>query len=91
MGADRPAAADPAWLAGWSTVYNYFAAWEAAGVTQRMLDGLRDRVRLREGRKAEPSAAIIDSQSVKAAENVDASSRGYDAARRSTAANGVSR
>jgi transposase len=63
----------------WSTVYNYFAAWEAAGVTQRVLDGLRDRVRLREGRTAEPSAAIIDSQSVKAAETVGAPSRGYDA------------
>ncbi len=29
----------------WSTVYNYFAAWEAAGVTQQVLDELRDRVR----------------------------------------------
>ncbi|HZN70064.1 MAG TPA: transposase [Micromonosporaceae bacterium] len=41
----------------WSTVYNYFAAWEAAGITQDVLDGLRDRVRLVEGRVAAPSAA----------------------------------
>jgi transposase len=33
----------------WSTVYNYFAAWEAAGVTQQVLDELRDRARLHEG------------------------------------------
>ena len=63
----------------WSTVYNYFAAWEAAGVTQDVLDALRDRVRLAEGRVAAPSAAIIDSQSVKAAETVGRSSRGFDA------------
>lgn len=48
----------------WSTVYNYFAAWEAAGITQDVLDGLRDRVRLSEGRVAAPSAAIIDSQPI---------------------------
>lgn len=66
----------------WSTVYNYFAAWEAAGVTQRVLDSLRERVRLREGRTAEPSAAIIDSQSVKAAETVATTSRGYDAGKK---------
>lgn len=66
----------------WSTVYNYFAAWEAAGITQRVLDDLRDRVRLAEGRTAEPTAAIIDSQSVKAAETVARSSRGYDAGKK---------
>lgn len=66
----------------WSTVYNYFAAWEATGVTQRILDSLRERVRLREGRTAQPSAAIIDSQSVKAAETVGVTSRGYDAGKK---------
>src|SRR5882757_896374 len=39
----------PADFPPWSTVYNYFAAWEAAGVTQQVLDSLRERVRLREG------------------------------------------
>lgn len=66
----------------WSTVYNYFTAWEAAGVTQDVLDGLRDRVRLREGRAAAPSAAVIDSASVRAAETVGAASRGYDAGKK---------
>jgi len=72
----------PADFPPWSTVYNYFAAWEAAGVTQQVLDSLRERVRLREGRTAEPSAAIIDSQSVKAAETVGLPSRGYDAGKK---------
>jgi transposase len=66
----------------WSTVYNYLAAWEAAGVTQQILDGLRDRFRLREGRTSEPTAGIIDSQSVRAAETVPSTSRGYDAGKK---------
>jgi len=53
----------------WSTVYNFFAGWQAAGITRDVLDMLRERVRLAEGRTATPTAAIIDSQSVKAAEN----------------------
>ena len=66
----------------WSTVYNYFTVWEAAGVTQDVLDGLHDRVRLRQGRAAAPSAAVIDSASVRAAETVGAASRGYDAGKK---------
>jgi transposase len=66
----------------WSTVYNHFAAWEAAGVTQDVLDCLRDRIRLREGRTAQPSAGIIDSQSIKAAATVGAPSRGFDAGKK---------
>lgn len=66
----------------WSTVYNYFATWEALGVTQDLLDVLRERVRLREHRALTPSAAVIDSASVKAAETVGAASRGYDAGKK---------
>jgi transposase len=44
----------PADFPPWSTVYNYFAAWEAAGITQQVLDDLRDRARLRAGRTAAP-------------------------------------
>jgi transposase len=66
----------------WSTVHNYLANWEKAGVSQDVLDGLRDRVRVAEGRSAEPTAAIIDSASVKAAETVGADSRGYDAGKK---------
>jgi len=66
----------------WSTVYNYFAAWAAAGVTIDLLDILRQRVRIAEGRTATPTAAVIDSQSVRAAETVWHSSRGFDAAKK---------
>ncbi|MGH3626113.1 MAG: IS5 family transposase [Mycobacteriales bacterium] len=66
----------------WSTVYNYFAAWEAAGATVDVLDGLRDRVRLAAGRAAEPTAGIIDSASVRGAETVGQASRGYDAGKK---------
>lgn len=66
----------------WSTVYNYFAGWEAAGITQQLLDTLRDRARLSAGRRAEPTAAIIDSQSVKAAGTVGKPTRGYDAGKK---------
>ncbi|SDG04403.1 Transposase [Lentzea fradiae] len=66
----------------WPTVYKRFAAWEKAGATQRLLDALRDRVRLADGRAAAPSAAIIDSQSVRAAPTVATSTRGYDAGKK---------
>ena len=66
----------------WSTVYNYFAAWEACGVTQDVLDGLRDRARMAEGRNAAPSAGSIDSASVKAAETAGAATRGFDAGKK---------
>jgi transposase len=66
----------------WSTVYNYFTAWAADGITADLLDTLRQRVRLAEGRSATPTAAVIDSQSVKAAPNVWRSSRGFDAAKK---------
>jgi hypothetical protein len=45
-------------------------------------------VRMSEGRDAEPTAAIIDSQSVKTAATVPASSRGFDGGK--AAANGTS-
>lgn len=52
----------------YSTVYMYFKRWRDDGTLDRIHDKLRDRVRIREGRKRSPSAAIIDSQSVKTTE-----------------------
>lgn len=52
----------------WKTVYNYFQAWTEDDTWQRLLDRLRTQVRLGAGRAATPSAAVIDSQSVKTAE-----------------------
>ena len=72
----------PADFPPWSTVYHHFTTWEAAGITQDVLDRLRERVRLREGRTAAPSAGVIDSQSLRAAETVPATSRGYDSGKK---------
>lgn len=52
----------------WSTVYDYFRKFRIAGIWQRIHDALRDRLRRQEGREQSPSAAIIDSQSVKTTE-----------------------
>jgi transposase len=69
----------PADFPPWRTVYHYFRAWSHDGTLTRMHDGLRAQQRQAEGRAAQPTAAAVDSQSVRAAETVARSSRGYDA------------
>ena len=52
----------------WPTVYYYFWRWRGDGTWERLQDTLRTQVREQAGREASPSAAIIDSQSVKTTE-----------------------
>ena len=52
----------------WSTVYDYFRHWRINGVWKKIHDALRANVRVQAGREPEPSAAILDSQSVKTTE-----------------------
>lgn len=52
----------------WDTVYGYFRRWRNDGTWKRIHDKLRGDVRQRAGRERQPSAAIIDSQSVKTTE-----------------------
>src|SRR3954454_19074846 len=66
----------------WQTVYWQFTQFNARGVTERILDELREQVRLAQGREPEPSAGIIDSQSVKGADTVGWDTRGYDAGKK---------
>jgi transposase len=66
----------------WQTVYWQFQQWEKRQVTERILAELREQVRVAEGRAPAPSAGIIDSQSVKAADTVARGSRGYDAGKK---------
>jgi putative transposase len=52
----------------WETVYGFFNRWTKAGVWERVHDTLREQTRVNEGREPTPSAAILDSQSVKTTE-----------------------
>jgi putative transposase len=66
----------------WPTVYGYFAAWRDDGTLAAVHDALRAQVRAAAGRDTEPTAAIIDSQSVRAADTVPRASRGWDNAKK---------
>jgi transposase len=72
----------PADFPPWPTVYHYFRTWARDGTLTRIHDGLRTAVRQAHGRAPDPSAAAIDSQSVRAADTVGRASRGYDAGKK---------
>src|SRR5512144_2210301 len=55
-------------LPPWRIVYRYFMQWKKDGTFDRLSDLLRGDLRAAEGRQRQPSAAILDSQSVKATE-----------------------
>jgi len=67
-------------LPPWSTVFGYFNQWRKDGTWQNMNQALRQQVRQAEGRKAEPTAAVLDSQSTKTTEQGGA--RGFDAGKK---------
>jgi transposase len=75
-----------------STVNHYFCRWDHDGTLQRLHHALYVRCRELAGREASPTAAIIDSQSVKSAEKGGARliRRASMAARRSRARNATS-
>ena len=65
----------------WGTVYYYFRRWNREGVWEQILTTLRMQVRVKQGREAQPSAGVIDSQSIKTSA-VRGPDKGYDAGKK---------
>ncbi|MET9915399.1 IS5 family transposase [Streptomyces sp. NPDC006476] len=68
----------PADFPPYRRVHAFARRWQVTGLLAELHDRLRDRVREKEGRTADPTAAIVDSQSVRAAGNIPRSTSGWD-------------
>jgi len=72
----------------WKTVFHYFRTWRIDGTWESMNRAMRRQLREELGRDPEPSAAIVDSQSVKTT-GVGGEQRGFLVARRYAAGRGI--
>jgi transposase len=66
----------------WNTVYGYFAKWQSDGVFAQLNGLLRELLRQQEGKNAQPSACVVDAQSVKTSTSVPVKSQGIDAGKK---------
>src|SRR6266540_3916275 len=60
----------PADFPPWEAVYAFYQRWSARGLPQTLVHRLREKLRVHQGRDAQPTASIVDSQIVKAAERL---------------------
>ncbi|MET7899639.1 hypothetical protein [Streptomyces mirabilis] len=74
----------------WRTVYDFFRRWRTCDYVLELHERLRRTARERTGRNSEPSAGIIDSQSVDASETSAGTVADTTAARHVTGANATS-
>ncbi|MEY9963342.1 transposase [Streptacidiphilus sp. MAP12-16] len=65
-----------------ASVYYYYSAWRDEGIFVQLNYDLTGLARVKEGRKPEPTASVIDTQSVKTSTNVPLNSQGTDAAKK---------
>ena len=72
----------PSDFPAWDDCYRFFRRWKTQGLLTVVHDRLRRACREQAGRTPEPTAAIIDSQSLRAAETVGRAQRGYDGAKK---------
>lgn len=69
-------------FAPWATVYGYFAKWQQDGAFEQLTGLLRRLVREQGGRHGQPSACVLDSQTIKTSANVHLAAQGTDAGQR---------
>ncbi len=72
----------PSEIPPWKTVYHYFRLWRKDGTWERINRLLREKVPLKFGKKRQPRAFILDSQSAKTSEG--GLERGFDAGKKVT-------
>jgi transposase len=68
----------------WEAVYAFYERWNNRSLPLALIRRLRELLRAHQGRAAEPSACIVDSQIVKSSDTVPAATRGYHGGKKIT-------
>src|SRR5690348_5194472 len=74
----------PADFPPWEAVYAFWERWNGRGLPLELTGRLRELLRRRQGRNAQPTACIVDSQIVKAADTVGKKTSGYHGGKKIT-------